>query len=668
MTMQTFNDAPGSEAWHARRARCFNAGDAAAMMGCSPLQTRTELLHQVHTGIAREFSDYVQKRVIDPGHRVEELCRPIAEDIIGEDLTVLAASLAVAGLTRPLGASLDGTVFMMDTNWECKSLNDEIRAALPNEGRDSADHNDGAALPLMYRVQMSQQAAVNGAKRCLFSAAKFDDEGNVTEERHAWFTVEPALCADIIAGWKQFDADLAAYVPPAAAEPAPIGRTPETLPALHIAVTGAVTASNLDAYREHALAVFAGINRELTTDQQFADAEKTVKWCGDVESRLKASKEHALSQTASIDALFKTIDDITAEARRVRLDLERLVEARKKQVRIDIVQEGIDGLRAHIDGLNKRLGAVFLSGVSVDFGAAIKGKKNLDSMRDAVQTLLAQAKVASSATADRIDTNLKTIRARPEMEFLFPDLAVLVLKAADDLAAVVSNRIATHEAAEAKKKADAEAATQLRIKEAADAAAAKATADAAALAQKQAADAAEEARADERRRVEQRDADLRSPDPAVRRDAQATMKHPNGAPMYGTSIKETGDFILLTDDGKRSVFCDLNDDPEPEAQPIRTGGGIARHAAPPASAPAVLQMPARAAAPAPAAPMTQPTLTIGAINDRLNGPKVDGAFLSALGFTPTVAKASRLYHEAQFSQICAALVAHIEAVQAQQAA
>ena len=55
----------------------------------------------------------------------------------------------------------------------------------------------------------------------------------------------PELRQKIVAGGDQFAADLAAYVPPAAAAPTATGRTPENLPALHIEVTGHVTASNL---------------------------------------------------------------------------------------------------------------------------------------------------------------------------------------------------------------------------------------------------------------------------------------------------------------------------------------------------------------------------------------------------------------------------------------
>jgi len=72
-----------------------------------------------------------------------------------------------------------------------------------------------------------------------------------------------------------------------------------------------------------------------------------VKWCGDVESRLAAAKEHALSQTASIDVLFKAIDDISAEARQVRLDLDKLVKARKEAIRGEIVQAGRAAYEAH---------------------------------------------------------------------------------------------------------------------------------------------------------------------------------------------------------------------------------------------------------------------------------------------------------------------------------
>jgi hypothetical protein len=97
-------------------------------------------------------------------------------------------------------------------------------------------------------------------------------------------------------------------------------------------------------------------------------------------------------------------------------------------------------------GLNKRLATVQMPPVLADFAAAIKGKRNLASMRDAVATLLAQKKIEANEIADKIDANLKTLDAEVrktnvDYSHLFRDYAALVLKAPDDLALVIASRI-----------------------------------------------------------------------------------------------------------------------------------------------------------------------------------------------------------------------------------
>lgn len=426
----------GTPEWHAHRATHFNASDAPAMLGCSPYKTRTELLHEMHTGVAPEVDPVTQRR-FDDGHRFEALARPLAEAIIGEELYPLT------GTHGKLSASFDGLTLLAEDAFEHKSLNNDLR--------DMMHANvQGHELALHYRAQMEHQCIVSGAKRVLFMASKWDGD-KLVEERHCWYYPDLELRAKILAGWDQFAADLATYVP-STVEVKPIGRTPDNLPALRIEVTGAVTASNLAEYKAHALEVFKGINRELTTDQHFADAEKVVKWCGDVESRLAAAKEHALSQTASIDELFKAIDDISAEARRTRLELDKLVKARKEQIRETIVADGRKALVEHVASLNERLGKAYMPPVSADFAGAIKGKRTIDSLRDAVSTTLANAKIEASAIADRIQINMCTLRElAKDHVFLFADAGSIVLKAPDDLTALVKSRIADHMAAEAKR-------------------------------------------------------------------------------------------------------------------------------------------------------------------------------------------------------------------------
>jgi hypothetical protein len=90
--------------------------------------------------------------------------------------------------------------------------------------------------------------------------------------------------------------------------------------------------------------------------------------------------------------------------------------------------------------------------VAVDFAGAMKGKKTVTSLRDAVDTELARFKIEANAVADRIQINLGVLRELAGAHaFLFADTASIVLKAADDLTALVKMRIAEHEQAEAAK-------------------------------------------------------------------------------------------------------------------------------------------------------------------------------------------------------------------------
>ena len=106
-------------------------------------------------------------------------------------------------------------------------------------------------------------------------------------------------------------------------------------------------------------------------------------------------------------------------------------------------------LRKHIEALNERPGDLLMPSVPADFAGAIKGKKSLSSMRDAVDTELAHAKIAANEIGDRIQINLQALRERDDLSFLFPDVKQLVLKARDDLTAVIAMRIAEHEQKEA---------------------------------------------------------------------------------------------------------------------------------------------------------------------------------------------------------------------------
>lgn len=582
--MEILNLIQGTDEWVAHRKKSLNASDAPAMMGCSSYKTRDQLIAERATGIIPEV-DAMTQRLFDSGHRFEGLARPLAEKIIGE---YLYPCTGLMDGTR-LSASFDGLTMLEEVAFEHKRMNSRLRDVLSTPGCTGAD------LPMEYQIQMEQQCAVSGCERVLFMASDWDDQDQLIEELHCWYMPNLELRSRIVAGWEQLLKDIDAWVPPEA-KPAPVvGKTPDNLPALLIQVTGAVTASNLPEYKAHALEVFKGINRTLATDQDFATAESTVKWCADVESRLAAAKEHALSQTATIDALFKTIDDISAEARRTRLELDKLVKARKEEIRGEIVAGGVAALRKHIDELNAAMPAPYMPQVPADFAGAIKGKRTVESLRSAVNDELARAKIEASNIATRIHANLKAIEASG---LVMHDDASLVLKAPDDLAAI----IATRKAAEQQR----QEAERERIR------------------QEEAARADREAR--EKLAAEQRAA-----------QAEIAQAAQTGA----LAVPVAADLGTLVQEKHAEAVAGL------DAQQVI---GTAQ----------------RAAAAAPAARTSVPTLRIGTIKERLQHMSVTAEDLRALGFEPAGReRAAPLYHDDDFPAICDSIAARALAAKAQ---
>lgn len=446
----------GSPKWHQHRAAHRNASDAPAMLGISPYKSRVDLLRELATGITAEVDSETQRR-FDAGHEFEALARPLAEKIVGEEL------YPCVGVEGRLSASFDGLTLMGDTAWEHKTLNDSLRSLM-----DSADFT-GADLPEMYRAQMEQQCIVSGASRVLFMASHWQGQ-TLIEQLWCWYTPDPVMRARLVAGWAQFEHDLANYQPPPAEGPKPIGRTPETLPSLRIEARGMVTASNLDEFKAHALAVLGGINRTLTTDEDFANAEQTVKWCSGVEDRLAAAKDNVLGQMADVDAVCRTIDDVAAETRRIRLELDRLVKAEKESRKAELVRAGVDAVVAHYNGINRTLAEHALpvqASLATEIGTSIKGLKTLASMRDKIDAAVAGIKITISQRADQVRACIAVLADHQEHAHLFADRVQLcATKQPDDLAMLASHRIAEHKRREEDQRRDRERQEAARIREA----------------------------------------------------------------------------------------------------------------------------------------------------------------------------------------------------------
>ena len=445
MTYETHEFLQGSDAWHANRAKCYNASELAAAAGESTNTTRNALIAALATGAEREFSEWALDHVINPGHRFEALARPLAEAFIGEDLYPSVLSMSVPGLAKRLGASLDGKTMDDSTNWEHKRLNAELAAAM-----------DQGIIPHKYHWQMEQGMLINKATRCLFTASDWDDNDQLIDAKHLWYESNPELRAKIVPTWKQLEEDVANYVP-VEVIPAAVAAPTEGFGALVLHVEGRVVACNIDAFRAGASAFLDRLPKpdELNSDQDFANADSAAKACAEAEAKIKAAKDAGLAQMSEVETVFRVADQIITEIAAARIALTKSVDARKVTIRNEIMLKGKDALAEHIAALNKLLGRVQMPAVAADFSGAIKGKRTVDSLRNAVDTELARAKIAANEIADKITINLATLDEHKDHAFLFNDIPSLAMKANDDLKNVIKLRISEHEA-EQQRKLDAE--------------------------------------------------------------------------------------------------------------------------------------------------------------------------------------------------------------------
>lgn len=409
------------------------------MMGFSPHMKRNELLRMKKTATAVEFSQWVQDNLLDKGHEVEEATRPYAETVVGDDLYKVTGRVVYEGLA--LLASFDGLTMDETTPWECKLWNAELVRAV-----------EGGEIPPANWPQLEHQLLVCGGRKMLFTVSLDGTEENT---RKLWYVSDPKRREQLIAGWKQFDIDLEAYVP-VEVTPTPVAAPVKTLPALNWKLDGLKLTSNLPVFKAAAAKLVDDSKKELKTDQDFADAEAMVKAFQTAEDKIALVKEQVIGEIHDVAQFTRDLGEIGELIRQARLNREKQVTARKAGIRIEIVDKAKVAFAAHLASLNERLGKPFMPPVASDFAGVMKNKRTIASLQDAVDTEMARVKIESNAIADRIQINLKTIDDQAsEFKFLFADTATIVQKSAEDLNTLVQHRISQHKA-ETKAKEDAE--------------------------------------------------------------------------------------------------------------------------------------------------------------------------------------------------------------------
>lgn len=444
MNRQTHNLQQGSQAWHEFRAKHYGASELSAAAGASKYTTRADLVKEKATGISKDVDARTQA-LFDKGHAAEESARAIAEEIIGEELSPMVMSLEIDGI--PLSASLDGCTFGNEIIFEHKLYSEKLAEQVRN--KDLEPH---------YCLQIDQQLLVSGASKCLFMTS------DGTKENMAWMWYDAAQSdfEEICNVWKQFAADVAAYVP-AEVKEAPKAEAIIALPSVYVQATGMVTASNLAEFKEAATTFIANIKTELISDDDFANAEATVKFCKDAEVNLESTKASVLAQMSTVDEVVRTLDHIAAQLRDKRLMLDKLVKSEKESRKAAIVDKARIAFNEYFVALEEEIKPVRLIAQHPDFGGAMKGLKKLSAMQEAVDTALRDGKFAAEQVAKDVRAKLSWCKeSSAGFGFLFSDLSILIANnGMEAFQAIVNGRIAQHKADEAAK----EEATRQRIQQ-----------------------------------------------------------------------------------------------------------------------------------------------------------------------------------------------------------
>jgi len=453
--MQTHNLRQGSQPWHEFRYNYRGASEACSMLGLPGPINRNDLLLYKKTGKSKEYSEWVQKNILNYGHEVEAKARAILEAELDDELYPVTCSRG------KLSASCDGLTIDGHIAFEHKQYNASLADFI-------ATNN---TLPDSHMPQCQQILLVTGAQKVIFVCSDGTENNRVMIDvfpDKAWFD-------RIESGWEQFDKDLETFEPKEFADK-PQAAAIMQLPALSIQIKGEVTVSNLPQFKDAAETFIARINTDLKTDEDFVNAEETVKFCDETEKKLESAKAAAIGQTASIDELMRTIDYIKDQLRTKRLFLEKLVKSQKESIKTNIINDAYKLCADHQTSIAlefKNINFASLANLSrQSFETACKNKRTLASLHNAVDTEVAAIKIKLDDLARVIRTNLTHL---PDDLSLFRDLQSIITKHEDDFVLLVESRLAEQKRkeeeaaqraiADAKAREEAESARQAAAQE-----------------------------------------------------------------------------------------------------------------------------------------------------------------------------------------------------------
>ena len=212
---------------------------------------------------------------------------------------------------------------------------------------------------------------------------------------------------------------------------------------LEVETRSEIIASNLPAFRDLIRQRLGQINRELKTDEDFEQAEQDVKALKDAEDKARSAAIKVMDD--HLKALFNGLNETAEEIRVPRLEIEKLIAARKEAVKKEIIEEFLGNF--DIDPLDAR--KHYLHGLQ----ASIKGKRALESMRTACRVFQSSAQAVIHASRKSIE-----MFERAHGPDLTMDRRELELKSNEYVAGELRRRFEAKKAADERKRLEQDAA------------------------------------------------------------------------------------------------------------------------------------------------------------------------------------------------------------------
>lgn len=143
---------------------------------------------------------------------------------------------------------------------------------------------------------------------------------------------------------------------------------------LVVSVKGEITKSNFDDFKAMAEDRIRSLNFDLSTDEEFGQAEDDVKGLAKFEKDLKSAEDDVLKQMDEVYHLVSGIGELKKLSSASRLKLKKQIDQQKAVVRTQIKRGAIADIPIAHPQAESRI------------EAAMKSKRTLDSLRSAAQS------------------------------------------------------------------------------------------------------------------------------------------------------------------------------------------------------------------------------------------------------------------------------------------